>query len=73
MEVRSVKKCTDKDLLKKSSKIVGKKGQKVEAYGDFRRQFDKYRRAKGSGEVAGRSVCRPYVEIFQKGDHGGKS
>ena len=68
-----MKKCTDKDVLKKSADIRGKEGKKEGGYADFRRQFDKYKRAKGSEEAGGRSVCRPYVEVFQKVDSGEKS
>jgi hypothetical protein len=59
-----MKKCTDKDILRKSAKL--RENQKVGAFTNFCKQFSEYRRAKGGQRVYPGSACQPYVETFRQ-------
>jgi len=61
-----MKKYSDKDVLGKFAELEGKQGQKVASFTDFRRQFNKYQQSKTGRKVPLKSVCHPYVEVFNQ-------
>jgi len=68
-----MKMCTDEDVVRKFAELEGKQRRKVATFTDFRRQFDRYQRAKKGRQVRPNLVCRPYVEVFHQPQRSRKS
>lgn len=68
-----MKMCTDEDVVRKFAELEGKQKRKVATFTDFRRQFDRYQRAKTGRQVRPNPVCCPYVEVFHQPQRSRKS